>query len=56
MINRHSQTWITIENWIDEQLTELRSENDNEMLSERETQFIRGRIYQLKELLEFKEE
>lgn len=55
-IDVFSTTWMALETRIKADLQILREENDNPNLSERETQFFRGQIYALKELLKLKEE
>ena len=48
--NEQSATWAFVYNQLAEELEQLRKDNDNTKHGETDTAFIRGRIYQIKEL------
>ena len=53
MIDTNTSTWESIVKKSKQRIQELREENDNDDLTEKETTEIRGRITQLKELIEW---
>ncbi len=48
-----SSTWLKIEKHLEERLNTLRSQNDNETLTEQKTAAMRGRIAEIKGLLHY---
>lgn len=56
MIDTNTSTWESIVKKAKLRIQELREENDNDDLTEKETTEIRGRIIQLKELIEWPNE
>jgi hypothetical protein len=51
-LNEYSETWVFVRDHCEKQLAELRENNDNPSLDEQKTAVLRGRIYELKEILE----
>ena len=54
-VEQQSSTWKKIENHLEERLQDLREQNDND-LTEIETQKIRGSIVEIKRILELRED
>ena len=54
-VEQQSSTWKKIENHLEERLQDLREQNDND-LTEIETQKIRGSIAEVKRILELRED
>lgn len=51
MIDFSSSTWRSLSDHLHEELKKLREKNDNPKLNLEETSLIRGRIFQINELL-----
>lgn len=52
LVKKDDVTWLTIKDWVETKLGEMRVENDDESLDERETSNVRGRIAFAKEILD----
>ncbi len=51
MIEKHSQTWKALEKILEERLQTYREDNDSMRLEHDKTQFLRGRIREVQDLL-----
>ena len=51
----YSPTWVWLEDHIEQKIKKLRSQNDNQKLTIEKTQALRGRIFELKQILSLKD-